>query len=190
MHLINPKLSLRQKQIIIGTILGGSSIVHPSKGKNCYLSMRSKNARWLEYKALHLQTLTSPKPFTIEVTNRWHSMCYPLFNEFKDMFYEDGKRKLTIDTLENLLLTDIAFSIWYGESGKYNKGKITLNTHIWGEDGTKAIVKYFKYLDWRTEIVLERKRYRIRLDEKSSDDFLKIVSPQLPHWFHRPPTGQ
>ena len=39
-----------QSQILIGSVLGGSSLVKPPKGVNYYLSMRSNNDKWLMYK--------------------------------------------------------------------------------------------------------------------------------------------
>jgi hypothetical protein len=91
-HTISPLLSNRQKQVIMGTILGGSSIVRPANGKNCYLSMRGKSERWLKFKAEELSSLASWKPFTVETTNRWHSMCYPIFNDYFQMFYVEKQR--------------------------------------------------------------------------------------------------
>ena len=102
MHLMSPLMSNRQRQVIMGTILGGSSIIFPKHGRTCYLSMRDKRRNWLEYKAVELGSLSSSSPFTVEKTHRWHSKCYPLFREFYEMFYKKGSRFLHIDTLSAL----------------------------------------------------------------------------------------
>ena len=131
--------------------------------------------------------LASQDPITIEQTNRWHSVCYPLFNSFRDMFYDKkGKRHLHIDSLS--LLQDVALAIWYGDCGKVENDKVILNTHIWKEKGTKTTVKYFSYLDYKATIFKERNNFRLRLDEKSSEDFLKMITPHLPlaNPFHTP----
>ena len=182
-HIIDPKLTHRQRQIIIGTILGGSSIVKPSGGRNSYLSMRGKDADWLEYKAIELKGLTSNKPFTIEKTNRWHSLCYPLFNEYRDMFYSKGQRKLTLNVLEECYLSDIAFSIWYGDCCKYDRGHIIINTHIWKESGTKAVVKFFDLMDMKAEVYMERSRFRVKLDEVATREIMKLIQPHLPYFY-------
>lgn len=179
-HMINPKITHAQKFLIIGTILGGSSIVRPKKGKNCYLSMRNKDMQWLKFKSEQIKDLASPSPMTIEKTNRWHSVCYPLFNDFYAMFYENGKRKLKEKDLQ--LLHDSSMAIWYGDSGKYNGKNIIFNTHIWGESGTQLINEYFESLDWSSFVFLERKNHRIKLDKKSSEEFIKITSQYLPEY--------
>lgn len=177
-HMINPKITQSQKFLIIGTILGGSSIIKPKKGKNCYLSMRDKDLVWLKFKADQLKELTSQSPLTIETTNRWHSVCYPLFNEYHKMFYEGKNRILNIDCLN--LLHDSSLAIWFGDAGKCRSNSIILNTNIWGKKGTELIMEYFESLDWKVSLFMERKNYRVKFDEESSKDFLKLVGPYLP----------
>jgi hypothetical protein len=141
--------------------------------------MRSKDLQWLRFKATELQHLASSNPITIEKTNRWHSVCYPLFNEFRDMFYDKkGDRSLKIESLDRL--RDIALTIWYGDCGSRVNERVVMNTHIWKEKGTKAIKKYFGYLGYDPEIIKQRNNFRIRLDKKSSMDFLKMIAPHMP----------
>lgn len=177
-HMINPKVTSSQRFLIIGTILGGSSIIRPKKGKNCYLSMREKDISWLRYKADQLKDLASQSPMTIEKTNRWHSVCYPIFNEFYDMFYEDGKRVLKMDVLN--LLHDSSIAVWFGDAGRCKGESVVINTNIWGEDGTNLVVEYFRSLEWEASIMLERKNFRVKLSREPSDEFLSMVSSYLP----------
>jgi|SaaInlV_100m_DNA_2_1039680.scaffolds.fasta_scaffold08634_3 hypothetical protein len=182
-HIINPKLTHRQKHTVIGTILGGSSIIQPSGGVNSYLSMRSKDSEWLQHKSNELNCLSSNKPFTIEKTNRWHSLCYPLFNEYRDIFYKDGKREITKNILESLYLSDLTFSIWCIDSWRYDRGRFVMNTHVWGESGTLEVVDYLKLLDMKSEIITDRGRFRIKLKQKSTREMMKIVSPHIPYFY-------
>jgi len=163
----------------MGTILGGSSIVCPSKGKNCYLSMRDSRKDWLETKAGELGVLASEHPFTLETTFRWHSKCYPVLQEFRQLFYRDGKRFVTTDTLS--LLGDVSFAMWVGDCGKMQGKQLLLNTHIWGESN-KAIAKYFKILGYHPEILQQSNKTRILLDINGTNDFLKYATPHLPEW--------
>lgn len=176
-HIINPKITPRQRSIVIGTILGGSSVVKPKKGKNCYLSMRNKDIDWLKFKAKELGNLASKDPITSEKTYRWHSICYPLFNEFETMFYENKERKLDVDTLN--LLQDSSIAVWYKDCGTLINDCIVLNTHIWGEEGTQKIYEYFDSLDWKGKIFTERNNFRIKLEKETSKEILKMYSNLL-----------
>ena len=177
-HMINPTVTAQQKFLIIGTILGGSSIIRPKKGKNCYLSMRDKDIDWLKHKADQIKDLASQSPMTIEKTNRWHSVCYPLFNEFYEMFYDNGNRSLKMKDLN--LLHDSSIAVWFGDSGKCNGKNVVLNTNIWGKTGTESVVEYLSSLDWKSSVFLERGNYRIKIDEDSSEEFLNMVASYLP----------
>jgi len=178
-HIISPKVNNRQKDFIIGTILGGSSIVKPSKGKNCYLSMRSKNIEWLRFKATELVHLASNAPITKEKTNRWHSICYPIFNEFREMFYDNrGRRRLHLDNLS--LLRDMALAVWFGDCGTFSRGHAIINTHIWKKKGTETIHEYFTCLSFDSSIIKQRNNYRIKLDQHSSESLWRLIGPHMP----------
>lgn len=172
-------ISNRIRQIIKGTILGGSSIIKPAKGNTCYLSMRSKKSKWLDYKALELSQLASERPFTLEVTNRWHSKCDLIFNDFETMFYKNRRRNINIDALNDL--KDIAYMIWFGDCGSYNDKYVSLNTNVWGEKGTIIIKKYLELACFDSEIKMDRKGFRLKLSEESSKIFIQIIEPQFPH---------
>jgi hypothetical protein len=177
MQMINPDISLRQKEIIIGTVLGGSSLVKPSKGKNCYLSMRDRDSKWLQYKASSLNNLSSDAPFTLPKkgnTFRWHSMCYPIFTKLYQMFYNNGNRDLTKNILDPL--KDWGLSVWFVDCGKYKKNHILFNTNIWGDHGTEVAKNYFENLGYGVKIIKKR---IIQLDEESSRHFLEIITPPL-----------
>ncbi len=180
-HFIDPIITVRQKQIVKGTILGGSSIVKPSKGRNCYLSMRNKDGNWIDYKASELASFSSKAPFTLEKTNRWHSLCYPFFSEVRELFYDGKKRTLTSEALNDL--RDIAFMIWYGDAGFYKKESAVFNTNIWGKKGTEIIGEYFDLLGYGFDIYKDRKSYRIKLDEEASVNLFKMISPHFPDFF-------
>lgn len=181
MHVVNPKLSDRIYQIVKGTVLGGSSLTLSKGSKNCYLSMRSKDENWLQYKSDELKTLSSLKPFTLEKTNRWHSLCYPLLSEIKNLLYNNKTRIIKEGSLDDL--KDIAYMIWFGDCGSCKRGIITLNTHIWGEENTHEIIKYFNESGFNCLYYDEYGKSRIKFDKKSSSMILKIISPHFPHFF-------
>lgn len=183
MHVIDPPLTNATTYTIIGTILGGSSLVKPAKGKNCYLSMRGKNLLWMEHKASILAVLAGPHAFLSEKTYRWHSLCYPLFNVLYEQFYKNGKRHLKLSSLERL--QDHTWAIWFGDCGEYHDGIVTLNTHVWGKKGTQVIQEYLGYCGCDGKIFCDRGCYRLKLNEEGSATFMKDASKQLPAFMLR-----
>lgn len=169
----SPKLNDWQKQIIYGTVLGGSSIIKQKNGRNCYLSMRGNKKEWLQYKAYQLNCIASQTPYhTKDGYIRWHSASSPVFNQFYNIFYKEGKRKIEMETLDTL--RDIGFAVWFFDAGGIEGNRITLNTRIYG-NYTEVISRYFN------EIGLENQyNSKINFSEKASEQFLAIISDYVP----------
>jgi hypothetical protein len=182
-HSFNPPITDRQRQIISGSVLGGSSIVQPNNGVNCYLSMRGKNYNWLYFKMEELKVFSADRSFSKEVTFRWHSKCYPIFVEYRDKFYENTKRKLTLETLENLHLCDIAFAVWFMDCGGLDKDQLFFNTHVWGKEGSEICCEYFKFLNMDAQVINNKHKSKIYFTKDSTQDLLKIIVPVLPYCF-------
>ena len=180
----NPDISDWHKQLIIGTVLGGSSLVKPKKGRNCYLFMRSADKQWLNYKAQELDALASQRPFTQEGnTVRWHSNCYPIFTEYYELFYKNNKKSVSMQVLDSL--RDIGLSTWYGDCGKLKKDIVILNTNKFGLEGTEVISQYFREAGiGETKIVKERKYIRLLFSSESTDRFLLTIANRIPDFMH------
>jgi hypothetical protein len=164
-----------QQQIIIGTILGGSSIVKTKNTINCYLSMRGKNPKWLQCKAQELQYLSAQNPYHAEGKYyRWHSRCSPVFSEFREMFYKDGKKKINIDILNEL--RNIGLSVWFMDVGTLKDNKIIMKTRSLGKGGDIIAKQYFTEIDLNVEIVGNK----LQFDEKSTEKFIKVVGDFIP----------
>lgn len=170
----SPQITDKQTQVILGTVLGGSSIYKPTGGKNCYLSMRDKNHNWLEYKANILNSLASERPFTLDKKSHkwhmWHSCCYPAFTEFRELFYNDGKKLVTKEILSKL--RDEGHAIWCGDSGQNIDGDIYLNASRLG--GKEIIAKYFQ------EIGIDVKIVKNKIKIISLQSYIKLVGHCLP----------
>lgn len=171
----NPSYSNWQEQIIRGTILGGSSIIKPVNGRNCYLIMRSSNEGWLNYKALELKKFCNNQNCISRYKDIfiWRSSCYPIFNDYYKLFYKDGEKMISMESLNPL--RDIGLAIWFVDSGVINDKKVTFNLAKYGENNVLVVKKYFNLLGFDIE-----KGKKLILTEESSNKFLKITAHCLP----------
>lgn len=173
-----PTLTNRQRSFIIGTLLGGSSLVLPAKGKNCYLAMRDKNVEWIRYKATELYVIGSTSSFLYENnTCRWRSCCYSVLNEFQSMFYHDFKRQINKECLD--LLNELAIAIWIGDAGGIDKGQVILNTKLWNQDA--LIQEYFHEIGLETKVG----KNRLIFTHASSVELMKMCCKYYPDWLLR-----
>lgn len=166
-----------------GTILGGSSIVKPERGKNCYLAMRDNDLDWLLYKVEELKDFFKMDKSIIKKdknTYRCYSIAYPVFNEVYELFYKGGKKIISRDMIE--ILTDEAWMVWFVDAGRKSKRRVYLRTQKFGDEGTELIAEYFNSLDCPCEIHKSRGRHEIVFDITGAYQFLKTVAPRLPEF--------
>ena len=176
-----PTLKESQKQTLYGTILGGSSIVRPDRGKNCYLAMRDNNKLWLDYKIEVLSDFFKIDTQTVKQdknTYRCYSVAYPVFNDVYRIFYQEGKKIITKEMLD--ILSDEAWMTWFLDAGKRSKRKAYLRTHKFGLEGSQTIADYFNSLDCDCEVHTARDRHEIVFSNKGAFEFLKYVAPKIP----------
>lgn len=178
-----PSIKSNQRQVLYGTILGGSSIVQPDKGKNCYLAMRDQDINWLSYKIEVLRDFFKIDMGTLKKdknTFRCYSTAYPVFNDIYDLFYEDGVKRVTKEILE--VLTADAWMVWFVDSGRKTKRKVYLRTHKFGEAGSKLIEDYFNSLDCSCKVHDCRGRLEVVFENQGSFNFIKYIAPKLPEF--------
>lgn len=173
---------------MIGTILGGSSLVKPPKGVNYYLSMRSQNEMWLKYKVAEMSDYfkdTNLRKYGS--TFRCNSACMEELTEMKEMLYEGNRRKIKMDILDRM--TDTGLAVWYLDSGsKTGRGKKNayINTTKFGEDGTKIILQYFNEVGMECNINHDGTRLKVLFTVDGTVNLLKTIAHRFPTFmYHR-----
>lgn len=177
----SPLITDWQKQIIFGTVLGGSSIIKQKKGRNCYLTMRGKDLKWLKCKAQELTVIAAPTPwYCSNDYYRWHSVSCPFLNEFYDLFYEGGKRKIEMELLD--ILRAVGLAIWFIDAGSLKDEHAIINVNKFGKDGADLISKYFSEIDFDNGVINKRGSLRIRLEKRSTKRFMLLIGDYIPNF--------
>lgn len=167
-----------QQQIVIGTVLGGSSLIKSKCGKNYYLSMRCKNNLWLNYKTQELSNIFLKDSYNY----RCNSICCEELSIIHDKLYHNKNRCVIKESVLYPML-DIGLAIWFldagGFCGRSNKN-VFINTTKLNKDGTNNVIEYFKELDIVCRRTMSNNRIRIIFDINSSEKFVKIIEPRIP----------
>lgn len=171
-----------QKQILVGTVLGGSSLVKPPKGVNYYLSMRGQNEKWLFYKMAEMSDFFSnTKCHKYGSTFRCNSCCHVKITDTYNELYKNGKRFISMNILD--LLTDTALAVWYLDSGsKTGRGKKNayINTTKYGEKGSNIIKNYFNEIGIKCNINHDGKRLKVLFSVSGTDILFKTIAHRFP----------
>lgn len=177
-----------QNQVLLGTILGGSSLVKPPKGKNYYLSMRSKDEKWLQYKMAEMFSyFRKPKLHLYNNTYRANSSCSLKLTEIQSLLYTGNKRTVDMDMLN--ILRDIGIAVWFLDGGsKTGRGRKNayINTTKFGEDGTKVVLQYFNEVGMACRINRDGNRLKILFTVDGTTVLFKTIAHRFPRFmYHR-----
>jgi hypothetical protein len=173
---VETKLSNTQRQTIYGTILGGSTIVIPKNGKNCYLSMRDRDFNWISYKVYELSSFfKKDEPLKLEgSTYRCHSFCFSVFKEIYPMFYKNKKKYINKNLLE--YLNDTAWMTWFLDAGYYINNKAHIKMTYYQNKDRNLVKNYFNSLNCTCDVV----KNKIIFNEKGTEMFFKTFLHRVP----------
>lgn len=175
-----------ENQVLIGTILGGASLVKPSQGKNYHVSMRGQDCRWLQYKMEQMPTYF--KNTTIRKygkTFRCNSCCSEDLTYLYGIMYRKKRRVITMPILDSL--KDIAFATWFLDGGSKtgrNRKNAYLNTTKFGKQGTSIICKFFNEVGMNCNVNYDGNRMKIVFTVTGTKQFMRIVSYHFPVFLH------
>ena len=169
-------------QVLLGTVLGGSSLVKPPKGINYYLSMRSQNEKWLCYKMQEMQQFyKNTKPHWYTNTYRCTSCCSEKLTELHKTMYNEDKRKITMEIIDPI--RDIGLAVWFLDSGsKTGRGRKNayINTTKFGEEGTKIVKQYFDEVGMPCNINKDGTRLKVLFTIEGTKELFKVIEPCVP----------
>lgn len=174
-----------QEQVVIGAVLGGSSLVKQPKGLNYCLMMRSEDPLWLQYKIAELHNFFSSSELCKQnSTYRCSSICSKEFTALYQKLYCGKKRHVTIDVLENF--RDIGLAIWFLESGGFtgrNRKNAYINTTLIG-DTSNLVCDYFNSMDIKCKIHVTKERQKILFSVQGTNKLLKIIASKFPDFIY------
>lgn len=148
---VNFQLSLRQKAILIGTLLGDANI-HAKGNSHRVLFKHSENQKaLLKWKRHEFDAISGMKinHFRQMVKGRYYGFCqfvtltHPAFSEFYKIFYAH-KKKDTPRKIVKLLKQPLSLAVWIMDDGARDNVGLTLQTHSFSQEGVESLQKALK----------------------------------------------
>ena len=130
-------LSPSQKNIIIGSCLGDAHVER--NGKNCRLrfqqALKQKPLLCWKHSILqpHALALREYPQYDKRTKKTYHKIQFdtrtlPVFNEFRDMFYLDGRKRLPYNII-NLLRDPLVLAVWFMDDGARRVDSLAFRLH-------------------------------------------------------------
>ena len=123
-----PNLTSREREILIGMILGDAFVEEGKTGlARIQVSHSLKQKEYLYWKFRELRRWVKGKPHLIAHRDkrfdktyqriRFSTIFHPLFRWFREKFYR-GKRKIIPKDIEKILVSPLSLAVWYMDDGK------------------------------------------------------------------------
>lgn len=185
------KISLKQKQILMGKLLGDGHLETQTKGKTYRFkfehSLKQKEyVDWL-YNELKNLAVNQPKIKTISYKNKiykkywFNTISSPSFKFYANQFYQNKKK--VVPKLIHRWLTPLSLAIWFMDDGsiksKYHKARI-LNTQGFEEKEISRLINALKNkFGIQCKLRKQKEGYQIMILAESAVDFAKLIKKYL-----------
>lgn len=148
---LNFVLSLRQKNILVGSLLGDANVHR--KGKECRVFFKHsiRQLPLLEWKREEFDTITGmaihkfkqlvkEKPYQFA---QFVTLTHPAFTELHQIFYRN-KRKIVPKNIDELLTHPVSLAVWIMDDGAKDNVGLTIQTHSFASNEVKKLILVLK----------------------------------------------
>ena len=180
-----PQLSKKQKELIIGCVLGDGYLRKLAGRRYAFLEVNHsyKAKDYVEWKYEILKDIVKTPPQRRKQNKglwkeayRFYTRQHPFIDEVYQKFYKDGKKVIP----KGFNLTPFMLAVWFMEDGSCTKkGDIYLNCQQFDIDSQRRLLHALRQLGIRARLNKDGRYYRIRIKKESKERFLELVSPYV-----------
>lgn len=184
------KLTSRQQQILVGSILGDGGVYKSQKSSNAHYYVK-QSARFAEYVQWLFGEFKNLCPSFVKRRKDngqfyFYTSPHEEFSQLQSKFY-DNRNKIVPKDINGLLKSPLALAVWFMDDGTLDYRfkdhcAFHLCTNCFTRDDTKRLIKAlndnFGVVSTLHYTLCRGKRHsRIYIGSKGRDKFIKLVSP-------------
>ena len=185
------KLSSREKEIILGTILGDGHLALLKKDARLEVGHSYKQKDYVLWKYKELQNIVGAKPHQILIDDvrysktweqwRFSSRIHSELSDFHHMFYK-GKKKIIPKNIKAFFTSPLSLAVWFMDDGgrRNDSYGLFLNTLSFNEKEHHILMEVLKEnfsIDSRMHWIQDG--YRIYIPSKEAQKFCTLVYPHM-----------
>ena len=182
-------LSQRQKDILVGTILGDGHLEQNGRGVRLRVDHSMAQSEYISWKYREFENIATNKPRLIKSFHkkenkfyeRMHFSTYSngLLVDWRNMFYKD-KIKFVPKDIATILTSPLSLAVWFMDDGykRNDCNALRISTDLFFLKEQKILVGCLKTnFGVNSTIHKKGKTYNIYIPEKASKKFCEIVKP-------------
>lgn len=178
-------ISKKQRELIIGTILGDGCLITSRSGKAARLQIRHniKHKEYVEWKYSFLYKWVLTPPRLDSFNNSWYfrTLSHPSLMEIKRSFYRKNQRFVPND-IKTLLKSPLSLAVWLMDDGNgYRSYKgFRVSSYGFGFKGNQLLKEcLMTNFSLFTSITKDEKGYQLLFPKKSALQMIRLVEPYI-----------
>ncbi len=172
------QLTNRQREIIIGSLLGDGHLVRTTRGFAFRVNHGIHQKTYVDWKFRELEALTNSPPRTYERSYYFRTVSHPDLDDFRKAFYDDRRKKIP-SKLERWM-SPLVLAVWLMDDGGRDKGQLRLNTQSFSREENEALIRILE-ATLGISAVLNRDKdlFRLRIPAASMPRLRHLVAPHI-----------
>ena len=184
-------ISLREKEIILGTILGDAYIGMLKTNARLEIGHSEKQKDYVFWKHKELSRFVSAKPHRVEIFDPRYKKTYTrwsfntrvnnIFTQFHNFFYKN-KKKIIPKEIINELKSPLSLAVWFMDDGGRRNDcyGLFLNTLSFTKEEQEILRNCLKVnFSLNSRIHWVKDGYRLYIPSKDAKHFCELVYPFL-----------
>ena len=170
------KLNRQQKEFLVGTLLGDGCLLKTTRGYCLRIHQGIKQKDYVEWKYNVMKDLVNTPPKLCQRGYYFRTVSNPIFDEYRQIFYEETKKKVP-ENIRNLL-TPLGLAVWIMDDGSRDKGCIRISTHNFDYSHHLKLQKILKAkFGIKSNIQRAKDKFWLWVKSESTPNLLKLIQP-------------
>ena len=174
----NVKLTQRQLDIVIGSLLGDGYLIRTTRGFALRINHGIAQRAYVDWKYNEISDLTNSPPKAYKSSYYFRTVSHQTFDELRALFYEQN-RKVLPHTMASLL-TPLVIAVWIMDDGAKDGNQLRLNTQSFSlhENETIKDLLMAKF-GISASINRDKNLHRLRVSAASMSNVRQLVWPHI-----------
>lgn len=178
-------LTIKQKEILFGTILGDGCLITSRSGLAARLQIRHnvKHQEYVEWKYKFFSDWVLTRPRLDPHNNSWYfrTVCHPDLMKIKKLFYQESGRFIS-ENIPDILKSPLSLAVWFMDDGNGSKRSkyLRISSYGFGLSGNLLLKHCLeKNFSLEARVYKDTKGFQLFFPKESAIKLHKIVEPYI-----------
>lgn len=185
-------LTLKQQQILVGSILGDGGTYKNKGASNAhyYVKQSKENYEYLHWLFKELKNLCPSKPKQRKDNGQWYFYTSPFeeLTKFRKLFYQDSKKIIPFN-IKDLLTSPLTLAVWFMDDGTLDYRvkdhcAFHLCTNCFSKKEAYTLVDVLSenfgvFASVHYTLCRGKRHSRVYIGAKGRDRFIKLINPYI-----------